>query len=98
MYFLCKLIPPRPTFPGDMTAAERETMMKHVAYWKALLERGSALAFGPVADPAGPWGVALIAVADEGELQALQAADPAIQARIGMRYEAYPMPQLLHGG
>lgn len=96
MYFLCKLIPPRATFPMDMTASERDVMTRHVAYWAGLLGRGKAIAFGPVADPAGPWGVGLVSVASEAELRSLQDEDPVIREGIGMRYEACPMPQLLH--
>lgn len=31
-FFLCKLIPPRPTFARDMTQAEAKLMQEHVAY------------------------------------------------------------------
>ena len=50
------------------------------------------MAFGPVADPKGGWGLGVLRVSDEAELRALEAADPAIRANIGMRYEALPMP------
>jgi len=96
MYFLCKLIPPRPTFPADMSAAEKQAMQKHVAYWMTHLERGKLIAFGPVADPAGAWGLALLCVDDEAELEALLADDPAIRAGVGMRYERLAMPRLVH--
>jgi hypothetical protein len=98
MYFFCKLIPPRPSFPADITPVEAETMRQHAAYWRSLLESGKVIAFGPVADPAGSWGVGLVSVLNEAELAALQNGDPAIQAAIGMRYEAYPMPKLVHTG
>jgi hypothetical protein len=32
-HFLYKLIPPRSTFPGDMTEAEGAIMQEHFAYW-----------------------------------------------------------------
>lgn len=78
-----------------MTSAEAEAMKKHVLYWTGLLEKGTVIAFGPVADPKGPWGVGLVGVSDEAELRALEVGDPAIQAEIGMRYESYPMPRLV---
>ena len=97
MYFLCRLLPPRPTFAMDMTPAEAEAMKKHVVYWTGLLAKKSAIAFGPVADPKGPWGVGIVDVRDEAELRELQKNDPAILAQIGLEYEAYPMPRLVHG-
>jgi hypothetical protein len=52
-FFLCKLVPPRPTFAQDMTEAETKLMQEHVMYWKELAGRGIAVVFGPVADPKG---------------------------------------------
>ncbi len=51
--FLCKLIPPRPTFVQDMTEAERNVMQEHAIYWKGLIDRRIAIVFGPVLDPKG---------------------------------------------
>ena len=96
MYFLCRLIPPRPSFPTDMTPAEAKTMNEHVAYWTDLLAQGKAIAFGPVMDPKGPWGAGIVSVSDEAELRGLQENDPAIRARIGLTCEAYVMPALVH--
>ena len=50
-YFLYKLLPPRPTFPQDMTEAEGELMQEHINYWKTLVDKRIAVIFGPVADP-----------------------------------------------
>ena len=91
--FLFRLIAPRPTFPFDMTPDERAMMMAHAAYWKKHLDAGVAVVFGPVADPAGPWGLGIVQVADMKEVEALQAADPAITAGAGMRYETFPLLQ-----
>ncbi len=60
MYFLCRLIPPRPGFAQDMTPAEGEAMKRHAAYWAGLLAKKSVIAFGPVADPRGVWGLGLV--------------------------------------
>lgn len=92
-YFLLRLLPPRTTFAQDMTPQERTIMMEHVAYWTGHAQRGAVVAFGPVADPKGGWGVAILEVADEAELASLQAGDPAIRSERGFRYEAYAMPQ-----
>ena len=94
-YFLCKLIPPRASFPQDMTAEERSAMEEHVQYWTARMVEGIALVFGPVLDPAGPWGLGIVRVQDEAALQRLQEQDPAIQAGIGLRYEALPMAAVI---
>jgi hypothetical protein len=59
-YFLYKLIPPRPTFPQDMTETEGTLMQEHVAYLKGLTERRIALIFGPVLDPNGAYGLAIL--------------------------------------
>ena len=96
MYFLCRLIPPRPTFAMDMTPPEAKAMNEHVAYWTDLLGKGKAIAFGPVMDPKGPWGVGLVSVRDAAELRELQENDPAVRAQIGLSYEAYEMPRLVY--
>jgi uncharacterized protein YndB with AHSA1/START domain len=95
-YFMCKLLPPRATFMQDMNADERSAMQAHAAYWRVKLAEGAAIAFGPVADPAGGYGLGILAVPDEATLRAFQAADPAIVAKIGLRYETTPMVTVVH--
>lgn len=94
-YYLCRLLPPRPSFPIDMTEAEGKVMQEHVGYWTALLQKGTAVAFGPVLDPKGAWGAGILGVQSEDELRAIQANDPAIRGKIGMSYEAHPMPGVI---
>src|SRR5581483_8090481 len=48
-YYLLKLLPPRPTFVQDMTPAEAKLMQEHGVYWRGLMARGYATAFGLVA-------------------------------------------------
>src|SRR5215475_6936234 len=96
MYYLCRLIAPRPAFAAEMTPAEAKAMHEHVAYWTDLLSKGKVIAFGPVLDPKGPWGVGIVSVGDAAELRELQANDPAINAQIGLGYEAFEMPRLVH--
>jgi len=91
-YFMCRLLPPRASFPMDMSEAERKVMQDHVVYWTGLLQKGVAVAFGPVLDPKGAWGAGLVGVGNEDELRALQASDPAIRSKLGFSYEAHPMP------
>jgi len=96
-YFFCRLLPPRPTFVLDMTDAERTIMETHAAYWAGYAERGVAVIFGPVADPAGPWGLGIVRATNEAEVASLQANDPAIAAGIGMRYETLPLLRAIVG-
>ena len=56
-YFLCRLVSPRPSFPHDMTAAEAALMQEHASYWMGLVQDGTAVAFGPVFDAEGAWGL-----------------------------------------
>jgi uncharacterized protein YndB with AHSA1/START domain len=90
-FFLCRLLPSRPTFMQDMTADERAVMQAHAMYWQSKLAEGHVIAFGPVNDPAGGWGVGIVAVRDEAELRRFQSEDPAIRSNIGLRYETLPM-------
>lgn len=92
-YFLCRLLPPRPSFPFDMNDAERAVMQEHVVYWTGKMEAGSAVVFGPVADPKGPWGLGVIRAKDEAEVREFEAGDPAIRSNLGFRYEVLPMLQ-----
>ena len=64
-YFFFKLVPPRSSFPQDMTEAERELMERHAAYWRSLLDKGLVLVFGPVLDPKGPYGAGIASLADD---------------------------------
>jgi hypothetical protein len=91
-FFFCRLIPPRPTFARDMSDAERGVMHEHVAYWTKLLGEGTAVAFGPVADPAGGWGAGIVEVGDAGAVKEIEAHDPVIRSGLGFRYELFPMP------
>ena len=43
MYFFVRTQNPRPTFHLDMTAEERATMQRHVAYWSEKALRGVAI-------------------------------------------------------
>jgi uncharacterized protein YndB with AHSA1/START domain/uncharacterized protein YciI len=94
-YFFCRLIAPRSSFAMDMNEGERAVMQAHAKYWHGLLQAGSVLAFGPVGDPKGPWGLGIVRAADEATAHALEAADPAILSGRGFRYELLPIIQLV---
>jgi uncharacterized protein YciI len=76
--FVYRLIPPRPTFPADMTEAEAAIMAEHFAYWKPFEQRGQVVVLGPVVDPAGTWGLGVIEGETEDEVRAIVLADPAV--------------------
>ena len=90
--FLYRLNPPRPTFPADITADEGAAMERHFGYWHEQLSRGSILVFGPVADPQGAYGIAILNVANEAAAKAICAGDPAITANLGFTFDLYAMP------
>jgi len=95
-HFLVRLIAPRPTFMQDMTKDERDMMIAHGAYWRAKLAAGEVVVFGPVADPAGAWGMGVVTAADEAAVCAFEANDPAITSGGGFRYEILPMVQAVY--
>ena len=59
-----------------MTADERNIMQQHIAYWSPYLNDGTLIVFGPVMDPKGGFGIAVIAVDNEEPLK--QNCEPAI--------------------
>ncbi len=96
-YFFCRLIPPRPTFAQDMTEKEAQVMGDHVAYWTSLAEKGTAIVFGPVADPDGVWGLGILAVKEEKDVYFLTSNDPVIRAELGALYKILPMHNVVIG-
>lgn len=87
-HFFVRLVPPRPTFLMDITDQEREIMQRHVVYWGKLLEDGIAIAYGPVMDPNGGYGIGVVCVNGDHQLQRLIAEDPATGLT---KYEYAPM-------
>lgn len=91
-YYAFKLFPPRPSFPADITEEEAEIMAEHVAYWTELLNAGTTVAFGAVADPTEAWGLAIVEAGPDTDINALREHDPVIRRGLGARLEIYPMP------
>ena len=89
--FLYKLMPPRPSFPMDMSETEAAIMGRHVDYWSDQVGAGRALFFGPVADPAGAWGFAVVIADTEDQVRAMSKDDPAVTTGLGT-YEVYAIP------
>lgn len=98
MHFLYKLVPPRPTFAADMTDVEAAVMAEHATYWTALVAAGHVVAFGPVLDPAGVWGLAIVEADDEATVRMMGTEDPAVTSRMAT-FDVYPMPStVVRGG
>ena len=93
-HYLCKLRPPRPTFLTDMTPEEALVMRSHREYWMPRVETGAVIAMGPVVDPAGGYGVAIVEAPSFDALAAMQAPDPAIASKRGFLYENFLMPMI----
>jgi uncharacterized protein YciI len=93
--FFSRLIPPRSTFPFDMKSVEREAMARHAEHWQTQARRGVAIAFGPVFDPKGAFGIGIAETDSEEDLRALWEADPVIAADLGFTYEIHPMPSVI---
>jgi len=76
-----------------MTEMEAKLMQDHGAYWRDLAGRGIGVLFGPVSDPKGGWGLAVVETKDEAEARAIGVNDPAITSGMGFQFEVYAMPQ-----
>lgn len=92
-YYVYKLVPPRPTFGTDMRDDERELMRRHVEYWRGIMRRGWVVLFGPVIDPAGPYGLGVVRLPDGGDPVAIVSEDPCMRANCGFRSHLAPMAQ-----
>lgn len=93
-HFVLKLIAPRPTFVQDMTAEERSIMQQHIVYWNDLMNKGFVIAFGPVIDPNGVYGLGIIEVDDVEQVNEFITNDPANGLN---KYEFYPMMAVTPG-
>jgi uncharacterized protein YciI len=93
--FVFRLVPPRPTFAVDMDDDERATMARHAAYWAERTAEGRAVAYGPVDDPAGGYGLAVVLAETRADAEALADADPAVRSPHGLRIEIAPMIALV---
>jgi hypothetical protein len=94
-YFFLKLIPPRPTFPLDMSEGEKAMMQEHFAYWMGILTEQKVIAYGPVMDPNGAFGIAVVEVKDELEARSVAENDPAFLSSFGFSVEVHPMSNVV---
>jgi uncharacterized protein YciI len=89
-HYFFKLIPPRPTFPQDITEEERRLMDEHSRYFHEHFAAGRLLLFGPVMAPSGAFGLAVLEVENEAEARQFGEGDPSVRAGLN-RFEFYPM-------
>ena len=89
-HYYFRLIPPRPSFPQDMTSEERALMERHSAYFRQHFDRGKLLLYGPVMAPKGAFGLGILEVADEAEARRFGENDPSVRGGLN-RFEVYPM-------
>ncbi|KAA5541629.1 YciI family protein [Adhaeribacter rhizoryzae] len=87
-YYFLKLNPPRASFVSDMNDEERNIMQAHIAYWTPFVNDGTALVLGPVMDPKGAYGAAVVRVDSEDMLNEIIENDPANGLNT---YEVHPM-------
>src|SRR5580658_1118218 len=80
MQFFLKLIPPRTTFAMDMTPEEGAVMQKHAAYWAEVFKTGKVLIIGPVLDPKGAWGMAVLETDSLADAQQMADNDPSVKS------------------
>jgi uncharacterized protein len=87
--FYMRLTPPRPTFAKDMTEHERALMQQHAAYWADLFKTGKVLILGPVDDPKGTFGFAVVECT-QAEAQAMADGDPTVKSGMN-KFDVMPM-------
>ena len=87
-YFVLYLLPLRPDFAQTMTGEELAIMKQHIGYWTDLMNKGKVVAFGPVIDPKAIYGLGIVSVDNEQEVQDFIANDPAGKIN---KYEYFPM-------
>jgi len=89
-HYFFKLIAPRPTFPQDMTDAEKLVMKDHSRHMRESFDSGKLLVYGPVMATGETFGMAVLEVADETEARRFAEGDPSVRAGLN-RFELYPM-------
>jgi len=89
-HYFVKLIPPRPTFAQDMTDEEKLLMQEHVRYTHENFTAGKVLLYGPVMATDGPFGIAVLEVADEAAARQFIENDATVQAGLN-KFELCPM-------
>ena len=74
-----------------MTEAEGKIMQEHFAYWRGLMEEGKVVVVGPVLDPKGTYGIAVLQAEDETLAHSVAENDPAITSKAAFSFEVHSM-------
>jgi uncharacterized protein len=90
LHYYFKLIPPRPTFPHDITDEESTVMQKHSAYFEQQFAAGKLLLYGPVMAREGAFGIGVLEVENEAEARRFGESDPSVLSGLN-RFELCPM-------
>jgi uncharacterized protein len=89
-HYFVKLIPPRPTFPMDITPEEKLLMQEHARYTQEGFADGKILLYGPVMARGGAFGMAVFEAHDEVEVRQFVENDPTVRAGLNT-FEVSPM-------
>ena len=81
--FVLRLKGPRPDFAQTLSDEEREIMGRHAAHWQPFIESGQMVAFGPIVDGTGSWGLGVLEHDDEDAVRAHAAEDPVVTSGTG---------------
>jgi len=79
-HFFVRLLPPRPTFPQDMSEHEGNLMREHALYTRGYFEAGTVLCYGPVMAAGGAFGAAIFEAENEAEVRGVLDDDPSVKA------------------
>ncbi len=71
-----------------MTDDERAAMVKHVQYWTEQARENKVLVFGPVADPEGAFGIAILSLEEAGDAEGPMQAGSCHWGRSGVHLQA----------
>ena len=88
-HFFVRLIPPRATFPYDMSPEEESLMASHAEYLRGQFEDGRLVVYGPVLSE-NPFGLIVAEADEEREVHELMAGDPTVAAGLNT-YDIAPM-------
>jgi uncharacterized protein len=76
--FLVLLRPTREGLPFDPTEDEARIVREHYAYLVRLRDEGKLVVAGPSIRPGDTFGIGVLDIDDEEEVEAIVAADPAV--------------------
>lgn len=89
-HFFVKLLPPRATFPMDITPEEQLLMQEHARYTPESFDAGKILIYGPVVAPTGAFGMAVFEVEDVSEVRQFLENDPSVRGGLNT-FDIQPM-------